>query len=97
MRAGTTPIDFHKRARGRYHSLLHRFDGVSVRLEGGTYIRVGGQVGRWWTPSCTAEAVERACADLDEAAERWGALVEGATLRMTWPRSASPPRSAYRK
>jgi hypothetical protein len=40
------PIDFHKQPRGRYHSVLHRFDGVSVRLEGGSYNRIGGGVGR---------------------------------------------------
>ena len=42
-RTATTsiPIDFHKRPRGRYHSVLQRADGVSVRLEGGSYNRIG--------------------------------------------------------
>ena len=42
MRASSVPIDFHKGLRGRYHSVLHRADGVSVRLEGGSYNRIGG-------------------------------------------------------
>ena len=39
-------IEFHKRARGRYHSILHRRDGVLIELEGGSYNRVGGAVPR---------------------------------------------------
>ncbi len=46
MREKRIPIDFHKRPRGRYHSVLQRADGVSVRLEGGSYNRIGGPVGR---------------------------------------------------
>jgi hypothetical protein len=46
MRKGSIPIDFHKRSRGRYHSVLHRVDGVSVRLEGGSYNRIRGEVAR---------------------------------------------------
>jgi hypothetical protein len=34
-------IEFTKDPRGRYHSVLHRADGVSVRLEGGSYNRIG--------------------------------------------------------
>jgi hypothetical protein len=177
MRERSVPIDFHKRPRGRYHSVLHRSDGVLVRLEGGSYNRVGrgarrvphdiahlvvedvlglraglwgtlasggivqnaefaggrkpphaerraraitdrageslrqaeilvravadasldgrtpdlrglrAHVGaRWWSPSATIEALERASADLRDAAERWDALTEGSVLRLTWPR-----------
>jgi hypothetical protein len=39
-----TPIDLIKDARGRYHSLLYRSDGVTVRLEGGSYNRIGVRV-----------------------------------------------------
>jgi hypothetical protein len=45
--------------------------------------RVGA---RWWTPSSTPEALERACAGLHEAAESWAALAEGSALQITWPR-----------
>ena len=178
MRESNVPIDFHKRPRGRYHSVLHRADGVSVRLEGGSYNRIGGDVGRvphdiahlivedafglaaglwgtlaaggivqnavfaggrkpphaerraravadrageslrqaevlvravadasldgatsdldrlrarvgarWWSPETTAEALERACVDLREAAEQWAALGDDSVLRLEWPRS----------
>jgi hypothetical protein len=177
MRKSSVPIDFHKRSRGRYHSVLHRFDGVSVRLEGGSYNRIRGEVGRvphdiahlivedalglggglwgtlaaggivqnailaegrkpphaerraraitdrageslrqaeilvratadasldggkrdmhafhahvgarWWSPSITPGALERAWVDLREAAKCWDALEDGSVLRLTWPR-----------
>ncbi|HEX5620346.1 MAG TPA: hypothetical protein VFX51_18135 [Solirubrobacteraceae bacterium] len=177
-RRNGTPIDFYKRPRGRYHSILHRHDGVLVQLEGGSYNRVGGAVprvphdiahlivedafglrgglwgtlaggglvqnatfaggrkpphaerraweitdragetlrqaevvvravadwaladrardlqglrarvgDRWWSPGITVEALERACRDLREAATPWDALAEGASLRLTWPRT----------
>ena len=170
------PIDFHKRPRGRYHAVLQRVDGVTVRLEGGSYNRIGrdgarvphdiahlvvedafgldaglwgtlaagGLVqnavfaggrrpphaerraraitdrageslrqaeilvravadaaldgatrdlaglrartgARWWSPSATGEALERACADLRRAATRWDALAEGSVLSLAWP------------
>jgi hypothetical protein len=175
MRRTDIPIDFHKGPRGRYHSVLQRADGVSVRLEGGSYNRIGGEVARvphdiahliverefglggglwgtlaaggivqnatfaagrkpphaerraraitdragetlrqaeilvravadasldgaprdlhalrarvgarWWSPSLTADALDRACAALGEAAARWDAREEGAVLRLTW-------------
>jgi hypothetical protein len=171
-----TPIDFHKGSRGRYHSVLHRADGVSVRLEGGSYNRIRSAVGRvphdiahlivedafglrgglwgtlaagglvqnatlasgrkpphaerrawaiterageslrqaeilvravadtsldggtrdlrafrarvgarWWAPSITPDALDRACAALGEAADRWDGLEEAAVLRLSWP------------
>ena len=46
MPAANVPIDFHKPPGGRYHSVLHRPDGVSVRLQGGSYNRIGGATGR---------------------------------------------------
>jgi hypothetical protein len=167
------PIEFHKCPRGRYHSFLHRRDGVTVRLEGGSYNRIGGGVARvphdiahliveaafgmrdglwgtlaaggivqnatfvagrkpphaerraraitdrageslrqaevlvravadaslesqdlrgfrarvgerWWTPAATIDALEGACAELREAAERWDALPEGSALSLAW-------------
>ena len=44
--------------------------------------RVGA---RWWSPSITPDALERACVDLREAAARWNALEDGSALRFTWP------------
>jgi hypothetical protein len=41
---------------------------------------------RWSSPSSTPETLERACAGLREAAERWAALTEGEALRLAWPR-----------
>jgi hypothetical protein len=177
MRERSVPIDFHKGPRGRYHSVLYRVDGVSVRLEGGSHNRVSGEVGRvphdiahlvvedafglggglwgtlaaggivqnarfaggrkpphaerraraitdgageslrqaeilvravadasleggtrdmhafrarvgarWWSPSITPDALDRACGDLRAAAKRWDALEDGSALRLTWPR-----------
>ena len=177
MRESGIPIDFHKGPRGRYHSVLHRVDGVSVRLEGGSHNRVSGEVGRvphdlahlvvedelglggglwgtlaaggivqnarvvsgrkpshaerraraitdrageslrqaeilvravadaslvgetrdlpafrarvgarWWSPSITPDALDRACTELPAAAERWAALEDGSVLRLAWPR-----------
>jgi hypothetical protein len=168
-------IDFHKGLRGRYHSVLHRRDGVDVRLEGGSYNHVGGavdrvphdiahlivedafgltaglwgtlasggivqnaafvsgrkpphaqrrareiadrngealrqaevlvraaadaalegrprevrafrvQVGdRWWVQGATADALERACGALRDAAVRWDALPDDEVLQLTW-------------
>ena len=177
MRETRIPIDFHKRPRGRYHSVLHRADGVCVRLEGGSYNRIGGRMGRvphdiahlivedafgleaglwgtlaaggivqnasfaggrkpphaerraraitdrageslrqaevlvravadasldggtrdlhalrarvgdrWWSPSSTADALDRACLELHKTAKRWHVLTDGSVLRLTWAR-----------
>jgi hypothetical protein len=45
--------------------------------------RVGA---RWWPPSSPADALERACGGLREAAARWDELADGSALRLTWPR-----------
>jgi hypothetical protein len=181
VRGRRIPIDFHKGPRGRYHSVLHRADGVSVRLEGGSHNRIRGEVdrvphdiahlivedsfglggglwgtlaaggivqnatlaggrkpphaarraraitdrageslrqaeilvravadasldggtrdphafrarvgARWWSPSITPDALDRACAELREAAERWDALEAGSALRLSWPRCSQP-------
>jgi hypothetical protein len=44
--AGPTPIEVVKGTGTRYHSLLHRTDGVVVELDGGGYNNVGGPIGR---------------------------------------------------
>ena len=180
----STAIDFHKRARRRYHSILHRRDGVLIQLEGGSYNRVGADVPRvphdishlivedafglqsglwgtlaggglvqnatfaggrkpphaerkaweitdrageslrqaevivravadaaaegrtrdiawlrrrvgerWWSEDVTAEALERVCEELREAAQRWDVLAEGPSLRLTWPRDGDRLRA----
>lgn len=42
MAGGETPISVIRDGPRRYHSLLERPDGVTVRLEGGSYNKVGG-------------------------------------------------------
>jgi len=43
-RGSITPIEVWKGYGTRYHSTLHRRDGVTVRLEGGSYNKLGGPV-----------------------------------------------------
>ncbi|MBF6620098.1 MAG: hypothetical protein ITG02_07690 [Patulibacter sp.] len=45
-RSVSTPIEVWKGHGTRYHSSLHRRDGVTVRLEGGSYNKLGGPVRR---------------------------------------------------
>jgi hypothetical protein len=62
---------------------------ADASLDGGTRdlpafrARVGA---RWWLPSITFDALDRACAGLREAARSWDALEVGSELRLTWPR-----------
>jgi hypothetical protein len=77
MRESSIPIDFHKGRRGRYHSVLHRSDGVSVRLEGGSYNRIGGGAGR--VPHDIAHLIVEDAFGLD--AGLWGTLAAGGIVQ----------------
>ena len=70
-------VDFHKGPRGRYHSVLHRVDGVSVRLEGGSYNRIRGEVGR--VPHDIAHLIVEAAFGLGGGL--WGTLAAGGLVQ----------------
>ena len=74
---GGVPVEFHKSAGGRYHSVLQRADGVSVRLEGGSYNRIGGAVER--VPHDIAHLVVEDAFAL--RAGLWGVLADGGTVQ----------------
>lgn len=66
-----------KSAGTRYHSLLERADGAQVRLEGGSWNKIGGQPGR--VPHDIAHLiVER---ELGLHAGLWGVLVAGGLVQ----------------
>jgi hypothetical protein len=62
---------------------------ADASLEGGTRdlhafrARVGA---RWWSPSITPDALDRACVKLRDAARSWDALAVGSVLALTWSR-----------
>jgi hypothetical protein len=86
-------IEFHKRPRGRYHSLLRRDDGVWVRLEGGSYNRIGGAVGR--VPHDIAHLVVEDAFELH--AGLWGTLAAGGIVQnATFERGRKPPHAERR-
>ena len=61
---------------------------ADASLEGGRSDMPAFRAGvgaRWWSPSITPDALNRACVDLCEAANRWNALEDGSELRFTWP------------
>jgi hypothetical protein len=88
-----TPIDFHKGPRGRYHSVLRRADGVSVRLEGGSYNRIGGEVGR--VPHDIAHfAVEDA---FGLRSGLWGTLAAGGIVQNATLAGGRKPPHAERR
>ena len=87
------PIEFHKRSRGRYHSVLQRSDGVAVRLEGGSYNRVGGDVGR--VPHDVAHLIVEDALGLD--AGLWGTLAAGGIVQnATFASGRKPPHAERR-
>ena len=75
--ARSIPIDFHKRPRGRYHAVLQRADGVSVRLEGGSYNRIGRDGAR--VPHDVAHLVVEDAFGL--GAGLWGTLAAGGLVQ----------------
>jgi hypothetical protein len=94
MRESSIPIDFHKGRRGRYHSMLHRFDGVSVRLEGGSYNRIGGG-GDGRVPHDIAHLIVEDAFGL--GAGLWGTLAAGGIVQnATFAGGRKPPHAERR-
>ena len=76
MRGGTR-IDFHKGPTTRYRSTLHRHDGVTVALDGGSWNRIGGGVGR--VPHDLAHLIVERELGLDRGL--WGVLAAGGIVQ----------------
>lgn len=76
-RRTTTPIEVWKGHGTRYHSTLLRRDGVTVRLEGGSYNKIGGPVRR--IPHDIVHRVVEHHFGLD--AGLWGVLAGGGTVQ----------------
>jgi hypothetical protein len=88
-----TAIDVHKGPGRRYHSMLHRVDGVTVRLEGGSYNRIGGPVGH--VPHDIAHLVVEDAFGLD--AGLWGTLAAGGIVQnATFAGGRKPPHADRR-
>lgn len=78
MRRGTTtPIEVWKGHGTRYHSTLLRRDGVTVRLEGGSYNQIGGPVRR--VPHDIVHRIVEHHFGVD--AGLWGVLAGGGTVQ----------------
>lgn len=93
MRPGSVPIDFHKAPSGRYHSVLQRSDGVSVRLEGGSYNRIGGEPGR--VPHDVAHLIVEGAFGME--AGLWGTLAAGGIVQnASFAGGRKPPHAARR-
>ena len=93
MRDGRVPIDFHKRPRGRYHSVLHRVDGVSIRLEGGSYNRIRGEVDR--VPHDIAHLIVEDAFGLHGGL--WGTLAAGGSVQNATHAAGRKPSHAERR
>ena len=93
MRESGIPIDFHKGPRGRYHSVLHRVDGVSVRLEGGSYNRIRGEVGR--VPHDIAHLIVEGAFGLGSGL--WGTLAAGGLVQNAKLAGGRKPPHAERR
>jgi hypothetical protein len=72
-----TRIDFHKGPTTRYRSTLHRHDGVTVALDGGSWNRIGGRVGR--VPHDLAHLIVEQELGLDRGL--WGVLAAGGIVQ----------------
>lgn len=93
MRESSIPIDFRKGPRGRYHSVLHRLDGVSVRLDGGSYNRIRGEVGR--VPHDIAHLIVEDAFGLGGGL--WGTLAAGGIVQNAmFAGGRKPPHAARR-
>ena len=89
----TTRIEVHKGTGTRYHSLLHRPDGVVVALDGGGYNRIGGPVDR--IPHDVAHHVVEHRLGL--AAGLWGVLAAGGIVQnATFTDGRRPPHALRR-
>lgn len=94
MREAPTEITVVKaRAGTRYHSFLHRFDGVVVRLEGGSWNKVGGPAGR--VPHDIAHLLVEEAFGLDRGL--WGVLAAGGTVQNASVASGRQPPHAARR
>lgn len=90
---GTEITFFKARSGTRYHSILHRRDGVEVRLEGGSWNKVGGPAGR--VPHDIAHLVVEEAFGLDRGL--WGVLAAGGTVQnASVVGGRQPPHAARR-
>lgn len=88
-----TSIEVWKGTEQRYHSDLHRRDGVRVRLEGGSYNRIGGPVGR--IPHDIAHLVVEAGLGLESGL--WGVLAAGGIVQnASFAEGRLPPHALRR-
>lgn len=77
----------------RYHSVLHRSDGVQVRLEGGSWNKVGGPAER--IPHDIAHLLVEQELGLDRGL--WGVLAAGGTVQnASVIAGRQPPHAAQR-
>lgn len=91
--AAATEIVVFKQPGTRYHSLLHRSDGVTVRLEGGSWNKVGGPAGR--VPHDIAHLLVEEAFGLDRGL--WGVLAAGGTVQnASVVDGRQPPHAAAR-
>lgn len=74
---GASPIEVWKGSGQRYHSILTRSDGVVVRLEGGSYNKIGGPVGR--VPHDIAHLIVETHFGLEHGL--WGVLAAGGIVQ----------------
>jgi hypothetical protein len=90
---GETRIDFHKGPSTRYRSTLRRRDGVAVALEGGSWNKIGGRVGR--VPHDLAHLIVETELGLDRGL--WGVLAAGGIVQnATFAAGRKPPHALRR-
>lgn len=92
-RSSTTPIEVWKGHGTRYHSTLHRRDGVTVRLEGGSYNKLGGPVRR--VPHDIVHRIVEHRFGLD--AGLWGVLAGGGIVQNASFAEGRLPPNAIRR
>ena len=85
-------IEIHKDRGTRYRSTLHRADGVVVALEGGSWNRIGGPVGR--VPHDLAHLVVEQ--ELGLARGLWGVLADGGLVQNAAFVGRRPPHGLAR-
>src|SRR5687768_10262653 len=92
-RTGVTRIEVRKGSGQRYDSVLHRSDGVEVRLEGGSYNRVGPGGER--VPHDVAHFVVESRYGLERGL--WGVLAAGGIVQNASFVSGRKPPHALRR
>jgi hypothetical protein len=85
-------IDFHKGPSTRYRSTLHRRDGVLVALEGGSWNKIGGRVGR--VPHDLAHLIVEQ--ELGLRSRLWGVLARGGLVQNAELVGRRPPHARER-